>query len=169
MRDDSGKWDAPLPSGYAHDANGMTLAAVTLARQVLISGPDVLTQTKQPIAGWPDIVTADSYALSVRRDRVLLVNGPTVSEGWHDDIGQAVSDASDAYAVFDVSGERSLEVLKRGAELNLDVPSRSVARLLFGLGVFLYRYETENSFRIHVASAHAEALVKSLEGAIAAC
>lgn len=168
MRDDSEKWDAPQPTGYLHTANGITLAPATVTQQVLFSGPSVLAQTEQPIASWPDIVTAHSYGLSIRRDRVLLVNGLAMSEGWHDDTCQAVSDTSDAYAVLDISGERSLEVLKRGAELNLGVPSKSVARILFGLGVFLYRYDTENRFRIHVAGGHAEALVRSLQVAIAA-
>ncbi|GAW35008.1 hypothetical protein RA2_02066 [Roseovarius sp. A-2] len=168
MRDDSEKWDVPQPIDCVHKANGITLAPATLSRQVLFSGPSVLAQTEQPIASWPDIVAAHSYALSIRRDRVLQVNGPAASEGWHGDTCQAVTDASDAYAVFDISGERSLEVLKRGAELSLDVPSKSVARILFNLGVFLYRYEAETKFRIHVASGHAEALVRSLKVAIAA-
>jgi hypothetical protein len=168
MRDDSTKWDVPHASDHVHNANGITLTALTLTRQVLCSGPRVLAQTQLPIAGWPDIVTAQSYALSIRRDQVLLVNGPAIPEGWHDATCQAVSDASDAYAVFDISGEKSLEALKRGAELNLDIPSRSVARALFGLDVFLYRYGTENGFRIHARRSHAQALLKSLSIAIAA-
>lgn len=168
MRDDSERWDAPDPTGYVHAANGVTLGPAAVTRQTLLSGSRVLTQTEQTIASWPDIVTAESYALSIRRDRVLLINGPAVAEGWHDGTCQAVSDASDAYAVFDMSGEKSLEVLKRGAELNLYIPSKSTARIVFGLRVFLYRYDAENRFRIHVASGHAEALVISLKGAIAA-
>ncbi|WP_323778845.1 hypothetical protein [Leisingera sp.] len=168
MRDDSENWDAPQPSGYVHQANGITLAPATLTRQTLLSGPRVLAQTEQPIASWPDIVTAQSYALPIRRDRVLLVNGSAVPEGWQDDICQAVSDASDAYSVFDISGKNALEVLRRGAELNLGIPSRSVARTLFEFEVFLYRYETEISFRIHVASGQSEALLKFLTVAIAA-
>ncbi|MEB8385637.1 hypothetical protein OO012_00230 [Rhodobacteraceae bacterium KMM 6894] len=166
MRDDSNKWDIPQPTNYEYTENGITLASVPLARQTLISGPNILTQTEPPIAAWPDIVTSDCYALPIRRDRVLLVNGPPLSQGWHDETRQAVSDASDAYAVFDINGERSLEVLKRGAELSLNVPSRSVARILFGLGVFLYRYDNESRFRIHVASGQTEALIRSLKVSI---
>ncbi|MEO9779900.1 MAG: hypothetical protein ABJH07_25775 [Sedimentitalea sp.] len=168
MRDDSERWDAADPNGYVHAANGITLVPAAVSRQTLLSGSRVLTQTEQSIASWPDIVADESYALSIRRDRVLLVNGPAVAEGWHEDSCQAVSDASDAYAVLDMSGEKSLEVLKRGAELNLNIPSKSTARIVFGLGVFLYRYDAENRFRIHVASGYAEALVISLKGAIAA-
>ncbi|MCZ4351221.1 hypothetical protein O4H61_01695 [Roseovarius aestuarii] len=169
MRDDSQRWDAPLPPDYAHSAKGITLTRTTLARQVVVSGPRVLTQIEGPVAEWPGIVTGQSYALCLRTDRVLLVNGPPLSEGWHEGTDQAVSDASDAYAVVDISGPRSLEVLTRGAELSLQHPSKSVARLLFGLGVFLYRHDSEDRFRIHVPSSQADALIQSIKGAMAAC
>jgi hypothetical protein len=166
MRDDSEKWDAPDALPRVHTENGVTLTPVTLTRQVLISGPQVLSCPDWPILRWPDIAPAPPYALSLRRDRVLLVDGPEMADGWHPDSGCAISDASDAYAVFDLSGRRAFEVLQRGAELRLDLPSPSVARLLFGLAVFLYRVEKGDRFRIHIASSQAEALVKSLKLAL---
>ncbi len=159
MRDDSAKWDAPAVLADTVRANGLVLTQVDLTRQTLISGPGVLAQTEWPVVGWPGLAPAAPYAIALRRDRVLVVDGPEMTDGWHEETNCAVSDASDAYAVFDLSGARAFGVLQRGAELSLDVPSKSAARLLFGLGVFLYRIEAEDRFRIHVASGHAEALL----------
>jgi hypothetical protein len=166
MRDDSQRWDVPDALAGGYSANGITLAPVALTRQTLISGPRVLAQTKWPIVGWPAIAPAAPYALSLRRDRVLVIDGPAMEDGWFEDTCRAMSDASDAYTVFDLSGYRAFEILQRGAEIRLDAESNSVARGLFGLGVFLYRVNTADGFRIHVASGEAEALVKSLKTAL---
>ncbi|SHF80062.1 hypothetical protein SAMN05444273_1138 [Litoreibacter ascidiaceicola] len=163
MRDDSKKWDAPGAPTTLEMSDGLTITPVQLARQTLLSGVDVLGRTQHPIAAWSGVVTAQTYALSLRRDRVLLVNGPALADGWHGDIAQAVSDVSDCYSVFDIRGDRAFSVLKRGAELRLDVPSKSVARLLFGLGVFLYRFEATDTFRVHVFRGQAETFFKSLK------
>lgn len=168
MRDDRNRWDAPNSLAGVHTDNGITLTLVLLPRQMLISGSQVLGKTDWPIVGWPDIAPTAPYALAVRRDRLVLIDGPDIAEGWHQDTGCAISEASDAYAVFDLSGDRGFEVLQRGAELRLDMASRSVARLLFGLGVLLYRVDKGDRFRIHVASSQAEALLKSPKLAIGA-
>ncbi|NIZ13037.1 hypothetical protein [Phaeobacter sp. HF9A] len=60
------------------------------------------------------------------------------------------------------------DTLRRGSEVSLEVPSASVARALFGLGVFLYRFGDEHRFRVHVAQSQAEPLLKSLK-AMATC
>lgn len=166
MRDDSNKWDAPDALMGTHIQSGVTLVPVSLTRQTLISGPRVQSQTDWPIVGWPDIATTPTYALSLRRDRVLLVDGPDMAEGWHEDTQRAISDARDAYTVFDISGDRAIEVLQRGAEVRLDMESKSVARLLFGFGVFLYRVNSEDRFRIHAPSRQAGSLVGFLKAAL---
>ncbi len=166
MRDDSKRWDAPTANGSAEMAEGVTLAPVQLTRQTLISGADTLARMQPKLAAWPDIVTDQSYALCLRRDRIMLVNGPVAEEGWHEDTSQAISDMSDAYAVFEISGRDAFATLKRGAELRLDVPSVSVARMLFGLDVFLYRFGDEDRFRIHVSQSQAEPLLKSLKASV---
>lgn len=165
MRDDRNNWDAPRSDDKAVTIGAVTLRPVHLDRQTIISGPDVLTQTRLPLGAWPDTVLDDTYALSLRCDRILIVNGPPVMDGWDDTMRQAASDTSDAYKVFDLTGTGALAVLMRGTELNLAVESRSVIRLLFGLGVFLYRYKSEEGFRVHVGCAHADALWKNLQTA----
>ena len=166
MRDDSQKWDAPGTIDATELAQGLMVEPVTLTRQTLISGVDILGQTDHPVVAWPDMVTEQVYALTLRRDRMLLVNGPEVAEGWHENTAQAVSDVSDGHAVFDICGPTALATLKRGAEVRLDVPSASVARLLFGLNVFLYRFGEENRFRIHVPRSQTEALLRSLKASV---
>ena len=168
MRDDSDKWDAPDALTGPHAENGVVLTPVSLTRQTLISGPRVLSRPDWPIVTWPDIAPTAPYALSMRRDRVLLIEGPDMPDGWNGETERAISDASDAYAVFDISGDRAFEVLQRGAELRLDSDSKSVARLLFGFGVFLYRVNTADRFRIHVPSSQAGSLVCALKPALSA-
>lgn len=168
MRDDSKKWDPSGVWGAIETADGLTVSPIQLARQTLISGCDVLAQTQHPVAVWPDIVTAETYALPLRRDRILLVNGPFTAEGWHEDSAQAVSDASDGYAVFEMSGKSAVAALRRGTELRFDVQSGSVARMLFGLNVLLYRFGADDRFRIHIARSQADTLLKACNSVLSA-
>ncbi len=163
MRDDSGKWDRLPPVDAVIDAPGVVIRRVAVVRQVLISGPDVLAQVDGPMVEWPGVVEAESYALSLRRDRVLWVNGPEMAEGWDAARNWAVSDVSDGYEVIEIAGTGALALLCRGAEVSLDQPSRSVARLLFGLGAFLYRAGDVQTYRAHVGRAQAAAFWKALE------
>jgi len=164
MRNDTSKWDVP-ELAIAEQIGGVTITTAPVARQTLVSGQAVLTQISHPLVRWPDVAVTDVYALALRRDRVLVINGAGMAEGWDDTTAQAVSDASDAYHVIDLAGDTAFDVLKRGCDVRLDVPSGSVARVCFGLGVFLYRHGTKQSFRLHIGSAHADALVKSLKHA----
>ena len=163
MRDDRSNW-TPIRKHEAQiDGHGVKVGQISAEHQVLISGPTVCAAFPDSF-GWPDIAAGPFYTLFVRRDRVLLVGAAhSEPEGWHSETGRAVSDATGAYEVFEVSGKNARSVLDQGGELH--APSNSVARLLFGFGVFLYRYESEDRYRIHVARAHGQALWQSLEGA----
>ncbi|MYM54947.1 hypothetical protein [Thalassovita mangrovi] len=163
MRDDRHRWTPYDGAWSPYEVGGIAITPVTPERQILISAPAVLSRHPGAI-GWPDIATGDSYAISLRRDRVLLVNGPDMAEGWDDEIGQAVSDVTDAYSVFDLTGPKALELLKHGTEIGLQQPSRSAARMLFGLGVFLYRHGAEDRFRLHVLRAQGQTAWQMLTG-----
>ncbi|MEQ8898189.1 MAG: hypothetical protein RID23_13965 [Roseovarius sp.] len=164
MRDDTALWDVPRDPTHPIALGPATLTPVQLTRQTLVSGPNVLHQTDLPLVEWPGAAPSGPYALALRRDRVLQVNAPETPDGWNDTTQQATSDVTDAYTVFDLTGD-ALPLLGRGAEITPDIPSRSTARLLFGLGVFLYRLEDATTYRLHVPRAHAEALVKHVETA----
>lgn len=162
MRDDRGKWDALRSDNDPIDINGVTIRSLSVKRQTLVSGVDILTKYHGSF-GWPDLANGDNYALTVRRDRVLLVNhAPAPQDGWHEDLGHAVSDASDAYAIYEISGPNAFDLLKRGGEVSMDFASPSVARLMFGMGVFLYRFGDARTYRLHVASAQRLTMQQSL-------
>ena len=172
MRNDSHKWspaqaitsfvDTPI------DLNVAVITPIELARQTLISGANVLSQINAPLIGWPDITSTESYALCLRRDRVLIVDEVSTNDsnrdtGWDDASQQALSDVSDSYAVFDLSGPQALELLQRGAEISLQTQSRSVMRLLFGLDTMIYRVASTDRFRIHIAWARQQSLIEHLQ------
>lgn len=160
MRNDNHRWDAP--GELAVKTDGLTVAPVKGLRQTLVSGLDVLAKYYDHLITWPDVAEGESYALSLRRDRILIIGETDLRPGFDAAKGWAVSDLSDGYAVFDLYGPRAFEVLRRGAELRIDQPSRSVARRLFSFDVVLYQSEKEGNFRIHVSRSFGQALVQSL-------
>lgn len=161
MRDDSHKWDVPPDYSAAIIRQGVAVTALAPPRQTLISGAAVLERHRDAL-GWPDIAQGDSYALCLRRDRVLLVGGPAMEDGWDGAQGLAVSDVSDGYAMFQIAGPAALALCRRGAELSLATPSRSVARAVFGFECLLYRWGDDATCRVHVSRAHAQALWQTL-------
>ena len=165
MRDDRHRWAPPRDRTAQVTAPGLTITPARVDRLTLLSGPTVRQQTKLPLVEWPGVAPKDSYALSLRRDRVLEVNGPEHLDGWDGARGQAVSNVTDGYAQVEITGANALSLLNRGADIDLSTPSRSVARLFFGFAVFLYRRAQEDTYRIHVSSAHEDAMWCALEDA----
>jgi len=155
------RWTAPGAAAQPQIWEGVTLTPVTGIGQTLISGPAVLQGTE---GGWPGVVTGQTYRLALRRDRVLEVGGDACTPGWDRTQDAAFSDATGLYAVFDLEGPAAFDLLTRGTEVSLGVPSRSVARQLFGWDVLLYRRGAER-FRLHIGPAHAEGLVHLLSRA----
>ncbi|MEM7193328.1 MAG: hypothetical protein AAF402_00165 [Pseudomonadota bacterium] len=165
MRNDTAIWSAPRNDSQLPCSSSVAISAAPALRQVLLSGPKVRAQMNLQVVEWPDIISTERYALSIRRDRIMLVNGPEMIDGWDDELNQAISDVSDAYRVFDISSESLLEFLRRGAEIDLSLPSASVSRLWFGISVLLYRIN-ENTARVHVPSAQADALLNAISAVI---
>ncbi len=65
---------------------------------------------------------------------------------------------SGGYVVFELSGPRVLNILKTGTELDLSTPSGGVMRRFHRQEVFLYRWQAENTFRIHTQCRQLEPL-----------
>jgi len=132
MRNDNQKW-APacgLNRPTVHGEN-VQLTLPTFSRQTLMSGPVLngLTLAKQPKAhGWPSIARGEAYALRLRRDRILAINGPALNDGWHEGNGVAVSDMTSGFAALELSGPRAHEILNTGTELDLALPSGTAMR-----------------------------------------
>lgn len=174
MRNDNHKWPpAQAISSFIEssiDFGNASLQPIEVARQTMISGPHVLDQIDAPLVAWPTIIDEQRYALCLRRDRVLLVDGVERSglerdSGWDQKKQQAISDYSDTYAVFDLSGPHALELLQRGAEISLQTPSNSVVRRLFGLDAMIYRAVKPDQFRVHIAWARQQSLIEHFQGA----
>ena len=165
MRDDAHRWTPPPGLAEQTDLGGATLGVAILPRQTLISGTNVRQNSPLPLVGWPDIATGDTYRITLRRDRVVEVGGNARHEGWNAETGEATSDITDGWSVFDLSGPRAIDILKRGTEVSLNEPSASVARKLWGFDVWLYRYEAEDRFRLHIARALDEALIGNIRAA----
>ncbi|MEM6589631.1 MAG: hypothetical protein AAF641_14385 [Pseudomonadota bacterium] len=165
MRDDSQRWAPPRDRVVEVTASGIAIRSFDIARLTMISGTRALTATQLAIADWPNTVEGDSYAISLRRDRILEVNGPARPDGWDADQNLAICDVTDAYTQVEITGPAALSLLNRGTELDPNTPSRSAARLLFGLGVFLYRHGHFDTYRIHAGSAQDEALWHALTDA----
>lgn len=162
MRNDTTNWDAPHARDAAITAPGITIQQVQLKRQTTVSGVDVLHYFC-PATGWPDVARGPSYAVALRRDRVLLLDGPPLTDGWNDKTGHAVSDMTGGYAVIDLSGEAVHDVLKRGADINPNIRSGSAARLFAGIGVILYHFDAPMRLRLHVSAAQRDTLWQTLE------
>lgn len=156
MRDDSHRWDVTTP----FVSHGVTLMRVAQTRQHLVSGTDVLRRYADVLVSWPNQPRGPRYALSLRRDRVLLVGDFDVQPGFDTRQGVAVSDVSDGFDIFDLAGPGAMACLARGAEVRLDQPSRSVARLIFGIGTYLYRAPAVDGFRVHVPRAMTAAFMR---------
>ena len=161
MRDDRRKW-TPVPDHYAPlNSATVTVAPCSPGRQTLISGATIL-QNAGPAIGWPDISGAGPYTLCLTRDQVLEVEGGARASGWDAASGRAISDVTDGYLVFDVSGVGGLDLLSTGGEISLQDSSRSVVRRLWGMDVLLYRYMDPHRFRLHVTRSLAAALYHRL-------
>lgn len=162
MRNDSEKWTPALGLVRpAFSVPGFEMQMILPRRQTLISGTyssAVALAGVGAAIGWPDKVAGGSYALRLRRDRVLVVNGPALADGWHDAEGLAVSDMTDGYAVIEIGGAHAMGVLMRGTEISPDEPSASVVRGYAGYGTLIYAGETEGRFRIHVARSFLDGL-----------
>ena len=133
MRNDSANWTPAAPLARAPVEIAETrLEVIVPERQTLLSGSiGALLEMSgvETATGWPKPATGESYALCLRRDRILRVNGTALEDGWYEAVGVAVSDMTDGYAVIQVSGPSALSVLKRGTEIDPSEPSAATARL----------------------------------------
>ena len=167
MRDDRKKWP-PLQGDERAPLAGTGVQAqvIKLERQTVISGAfkDCLAICGLDAAtgGAPIIATGDSYAIRQRRDRIVVVGGRALADGWNDTHHVAVSDMTAAYSVISLSGPHAERIIATGTEFDSSLPSASASRLWHGFGILLYQYERPDSYRIHVRTAHLESLWEML-------
>lgn len=161
MRNDNLKWQPSNATPQVVEHAGNRLTCLVDVQQTLVSGPRQsalsLVNTDQ-CSAWPELASGDHYALSMRRDRILLVGNNSLPHGWLVEPGLAVSDVSGQYQVLELQGPQALSLLQQGTELDVHSASASTARLWHGYGVLLYRHQRHDCFRIHVSRGHFDAL-----------
>lgn len=152
---DTDRFDPASGMGaVAFTAEGLEAVRVYPGRQTLVSGPRATVLSALGMgraAEWPEVVRATPCALSLRRDRVLSVEGPALADGWHADHGIAVSDMTDGYAVLEIAGPSALALLNRATELDPELPSSGLVRRLWGIDAVVCRWQEEDRFRLHAA------------------
>ena len=162
MRNDNARWQpAEGLERPAFTTSTFALRLVRPRRQTLISGPHASALALAGVAGatgWPGPAMAETYALRLRRDRILVVNGPELADGWHAQEGLAVSDMTDGYAVLEMSGTDAMSILRRGTEIALNEPSASAARGFAGYSTLIYSCGAQNRYRVHVPRGDLEGL-----------
>ncbi len=156
MRDDSARWDpAAGLDREAFQTPAVTLKILRPNRQTLISGPypaALQCANVETATGWPEAALGDHYAVRLRRDRILVINGDALSDGWHAAKGVAVSDMTGGYAMLALGGPKAFDLLRRGTEITPDAASKSVLRGFHGYPVMLYSHGA-GQFRLHIPSA----------------
>lgn len=168
MRDDKHKWPAALGADRPALVSRYVTAEVTAVHlQTVLSGnvADCLKLCGEEIAvgGGADVASGTSYALRQRRDRIVVINGQSLTDGWDSDANVAVSDMSAAYAVVSLVGPGAVNVISTGTEFYPEMVSPSVSRIWHGFGILLYRFESPNCYRLHVRTAQLEAVWEMLE------
>ncbi|WP_170574613.1 hypothetical protein [Ruegeria atlantica] len=161
MRDDSKKWAPSYPEN-AQGVTDLTIEPAPIERLTFVSGPrDAALEISQCgcAYSWPEAATDARHALSLRRDRILVVNGPEIEDGWHDAQALAVSDATHALTGFDLWGSDVIGVLNRISEIDPSRPSRSCEVMFGGIPVILYKIAGSGRFRLFVAPANVAGLI----------
>jgi heterotetrameric sarcosine oxidase gamma subunit len=112
----------------------------------------------------------ESYALRLAPDRMLCVSlGASESLpvfGWSEN-GVAVTDVSDGFVLFDVTGRAALDLMKLGANYEFEAEpagaAESTLMIFAGLKVAVARLE--QGWRLHVERPYATALWQWLQHA----
>jgi heterotetrameric sarcosine oxidase gamma subunit len=133
----------------------------------LVSGDLAKFQAQHGVdcIGPRDTISGARYALRLAPDRLLFVGnaGAQATAGWSD--GVAITDVSDGFLLFDVTGPAALEVVAMGADYDFTsrpaLPMESAAMLFAGLKVSVVRIA--GGWRLHVERPYAAALWHWLE------
>ena len=146
---------------------GFAARAWTGIGQTLISGDlDVALAALAPgapLVGLYGLAPEGAHALSIARDRALLVTPAPLgaADGWRD--GWCATSVDDGWVAVDVEGEGAAQVLMQGTSADLAAGSPSAAVLFASRRVLLAR--TDAGFRLHVERPLLEALLTWLDGA----
>jgi sarcosine oxidase gamma subunit len=144
-----------------------TARARTGLGQTLVSG-DLDAALNALVRGAPRIglyepAPKGNHALSIARDRALLVTPAPIgaADGWRD--GWCATSVDDGWVAIDVEGAQTELVLMQGTSADLTAGSPSAALMFAGQPCLLAR--TLAGFRLHVERPRLEALLAWLDEA----
>ncbi|HEY4163518.1 MAG TPA: hypothetical protein VGM59_10685 [Dongiaceae bacterium] len=167
---DRGKFWSPIPDWEtaAIDRGGFRIVAVIDNNPLhLVSGnlERFIAQAGLTAIGPRDCCDGRRYALRLALDRLLLTGGePSPAIGWSVD-GYAVTDVTDGYLRFDVTGREADEVMAFGGHYDWQSrevrPHESATMLFAGLKTIVGRLET--GWRLHIERSLAPTLWRWLE------
>ena len=168
MRDRGLFW-SPVPDWSRADIQYQALAVTALSTQAawLVSGS--LGEFLQRRGGLPcvgprEACATGTYALRLAPDRLLFVRRDSVLEGsmafgWSND-GFAVTDVSDGFVFFDITGPAGLDLMALGASYDFGGkpggPAESASMHFAGLRAAVARIPA--GWRLHVERPHAAAM-----------
>ncbi|MDF2095048.1 hypothetical protein [Aquibaculum arenosum] len=170
MRDFAQKWTAfPEWSEAELLRDGWRARVVPGLSQTLVSGAldkawAQLGPEGAEVGLWQIASPETPYRVRIARDRALLVSPEAMAfdPGWHAD-GWAATVADNSYAVLELEGSETRNVVSEATTADLDAGSPSAATLFAGLqSVLLYR-TAEARVRLHVESGYLPYLWRWLE------
>ena len=173
---DRGLFWSPVPdwsrASIQHDGLGITALAGETAWLVSGNLPKFLERRGGlPCVGPREACERGTYALRLAPDRLLYVCRDAAliqpeAFGWSDD-GIAITDVSDGFVQFDVTGRAAPDLMALGASYDFDAkpggPAESASMLFAGLKVAIARILP--GWRLHVERPHAAALWQWLQHA----
>jgi len=173
---DRGLFWSPVPDWSRAEIQYQGLGIVALSAQVawLVSGnlPRFLERRGGlPCVGPRDLGEKGTYALRLAPDRLLFVCRDAAlahpeTFGWSDD-GIAITDVSDGFVLFDVTGSAAPNLMALGANYDFEAkpagPAESASMLFAGQRAAIARVRP--GWRLHVERPHAAAMWQWLQRA----
>jgi sarcosine oxidase gamma subunit len=111
----------------------------------------------------------DHYALRVAPDRLLFVSvdgADDVTFGWSD--GCAITDVSDGYVLFDITGLAASELMRFGALHDFETRSETASASMLFAGQRVILARIPQGWRLHVERPNAAAIWQWLQRAVSA-
>jgi heterotetrameric sarcosine oxidase gamma subunit len=171
---DRGSFWSPVPDWSRVDVQqgGLGITAASTEAAWLVSGnlsKFLARRGGLACVGPRETCERDTYALRLAPDRLLFVSrdaAAIVPEvlGWSAD-GIAITDVSDGFVLFDVTGQAAPDLMALGTNYDFDAkpagPAESASMLFAGLKVAIARILP--GWRLHVERPHAAALWQWLQ------
>lgn len=153
---------------------GFSIRSVAGLNQLQASGDleafNRLIRLTGPGVGAFSIATGDPYVVRLARDRILAVSTTSfgITAGWHDN-KLAITEASAALHVFEISGPSLRQIVSRAVTVDPDNAGPSAALTFAGTSAIVYYHQDKQTLRLHVDRGFASYVWSWLEDAGLSC